>query len=143
MRRRPGRGSSAPRDADSHAHTGPHRLLLRREESDPGGNLEALGDVEEGGKASTIDRSVTVKFEALEASPGSCPDGASSNPTTVNLFIKDDDGEVVFIGNKKGFICTAGQKTHAKFGALRDQSLARIGSENLLISRAMRAAATQ
>ena len=83
----------------------------------PGGNLASLRNVEEGGKASTIIKSVTVQLDAREASPGSCPEGATSDPTTVNLFIEDDDGDVVFFGSKKGFICKAGEeKTNAKFG---------------------------
>jgi len=59
---------------------------------------------------------MTVSLEAQEASPGSCPLGATSNPTTVNLYIEDDDGDMVFNRSKNSFVCTAGQKVHAKFG---------------------------
>ena len=82
----------------------------------PQGNAVALKNVEDGGKGSTIERSMTVSLEAQEASPGSCPDGATSNPTTVNLYIEDDDGDLVFNRSKNSFVCTAGQKVHAKFG---------------------------
>jgi hypothetical protein len=71
--------------------------------------------VETGGKTSTIYRSVSVQLEAKEAAPGSCPLGARSSPTTVNLSILDDD-EVVFAGNKTGFVCTSGTSVQAKFG---------------------------
>ena len=59
---------------------------------------------------------MTVSLEAQEASPGSCPDGATSNPTTVNLYIEDDDGDLVFNRSKNSFVCTAGKRVHAKFG---------------------------
>jgi hypothetical protein len=122
---------------------GPTDCFCVARRAPPGGNLEALRDVDEGGKASAVDRSATVTLEALEASSGSCLGGGRSNPTTVNLFNENDDGDVVFIGNKKGFICTAGQKSHAKFGVLRDQSPAGIGRENLLSSKTMQADTTQ
>jgi hypothetical protein len=32
------------------------------------------------------------------------------------LFIRDDDGDVVFAGTKNGFICTSGSAAQAKFG---------------------------
>ena len=82
----------------------------------PQGNAVALKNVEDGGKGSTIERSITVKLEAQDAYPGSCPDGASSNPTTVNLYIEDDDGDLVFDRSKNSFVCTAGTTTNAKFG---------------------------
>jgi hypothetical protein len=60
---------------------------------------------------------VTVQLEAIEASPGSCPVGAASDPTTVNLFIEDDDGDVIFDGSGDGFVCMAGVKLQANFEA--------------------------
>jgi len=82
----------------------------------PQGNAVALKNVEDGGKGSTIERSITVSLVAQEASPGSCPDGATSNPTTVNLYIEDDDGGLDFDRSKNSFVCTAGKRVHAKFG---------------------------
>jgi hypothetical protein len=84
----------------------------------PQGNAVALRNVADGGKGSTVEKSMTVSLEAREATPGSglCPDGATSKPTTVNLFIEDDDGDVIFNRSKNSFVCTAGQKVHAKFG---------------------------
>jgi hypothetical protein len=82
----------------------------------PQGNAVALKNVSDGGKGSTIERSITVKLEAQEASPGSCPLGATSNPTEVNLYVEDDDGDVVFNGSKNSFVCTSGSRVHAKFG---------------------------
>jgi hypothetical protein len=82
----------------------------------PQGNAVALKNVEDGGKGSTIERSITVKLEAQEARPGSCPTGATSNPTTVNLYIEDDDGDLVFDRSKNSFVCTSGMTTNAKFG---------------------------
>jgi hypothetical protein len=82
----------------------------------PQGNAVALKNVGDGGKGSTIERSITVQLEAQEASPGSCPYGATSNPTTVNLNIVDDDGDLVFDRSKNSFVCTSGEKVHAKFG---------------------------
>jgi hypothetical protein len=81
----------------------------------PAGNFAALRNVETGGAGSTIDKSVTVQLETIEASPGSCPVGAASDPTTVNLFIEDDDGDVVFDGSGEGFVCTIGVKLQANF----------------------------
>ena len=81
----------------------------------PQGNVAALRNVGSGGKGSTLDRSLTVQLEAQEASPGSCPDGATSDPTTVDLFIEDDDGDEVFDRRKNSFVCTAGKRVHAKF----------------------------
>jgi hypothetical protein len=54
-------------------------------------------------------------LEAIEASPGSCPNGASSDPTAVSLFIVDDDGDVVFNGSQSGFVCSPGVKLQANF----------------------------
>jgi hypothetical protein len=34
----------------------------------------------------------------------------------VTLAILDDDGGVVFVGNKEGFVCTSGSISQAKFG---------------------------
>jgi len=82
----------------------------------PQGNAVALKNVADGGKGSTIERTITVQLEAQEATPGSCPLGATSNPTTVNLYIEDDDGDLVYDRSKNSFVCTAGQKVHAKFG---------------------------
>jgi len=82
----------------------------------PQGNAVALKNVADDGKGSTIERSITVSLAAQEASPGSCPDGATSNPTTVNLYIEDDDGDEVFNRSKNSFVCTAGKRVHAKFG---------------------------
>jgi hypothetical protein len=82
----------------------------------PQGNAVALKNVEDGGKGSSTQRSITVQLQAQEASPGSCPYGATSNPTTVHLFIEDDDGEVVNDSSKNSFVCTSGSKIHAKFG---------------------------
>jgi hypothetical protein len=82
----------------------------------PQGNAVALRNVADGGKGSTIERSMTVSLEAQEASPGSCPLGATSNPTTVNLYVEDDDGGVIHNRSKNSFVCTAGQRVHAKFG---------------------------
>ena len=81
----------------------------------PQGNVAALRNVGSGGKGSTLDRSLIVQLEAQEASPGSCPDGATSDPTTVSLTIEDDDGDEVFDGSKNSFVCTAGKRIHAKF----------------------------
>jgi len=82
----------------------------------PQGNAVSLKNVETGGKGSTITRSLTVKLEAQEASPGSCPYGATSDPTKVTLFVQDDDGDVVFDNSKSGFVCKSGTTTNAKFG---------------------------
>jgi hypothetical protein len=82
----------------------------------PQGNAVALKNVEDGGKGSTTERSITVQLQAQEASTGSCPYGATSNPTTVNLFMEDDDGDVVINRSKNSFVCTSGSKIHAKFG---------------------------
>jgi hypothetical protein len=78
-------------------------------------NFVSLRNVETGGAGSTIDKSVSVQLEGIEASPGSCPVGAASGPTTVNLFIEDDDGDVVFDGSGEGFVCTMGVKLQANF----------------------------
>jgi hypothetical protein len=82
----------------------------------PQGNAVALKNVEDGGKGSSIQRSITVQLEAQEVIPGSCPYGATSNPTTVHLYIEDDDGDVVNQSSKNSFVCTSGSKIHAKFG---------------------------
>jgi hypothetical protein len=82
----------------------------------PQGNAVTLKNVGDGGKGSTRERSITVQLEAQEASPGSCPPGATSNPTTVRLTIVDDDGGLVFDRNKNSFVCTSGEKVNAKFG---------------------------
>jgi hypothetical protein len=82
----------------------------------PQGNAVALKNVSDGGKGSTIERSITVKLEAQEASPGSCPLGATSDPTWVNLYIEDDDGDVVINGRKNSFVCKSGMTVNAKFG---------------------------
>ncbi len=84
----------------------------------PQGNLAALRNVGSGGKGSTLERSLTIQLEAQEASPGSCPDGATSGPTTVSLHIEDDDGEVIFDGSKNSFVCTAGNRVNVKFGVV-------------------------
>jgi len=59
---------------------------------------------------------MTVLLQAQEASPGSCPDGATSNPTSVNLKIVDDTGDGVLDSSKNSFVCTSGSTVHAKFG---------------------------
>ncbi len=83
----------------------------------PGGVLAALKDVGTGGKASTIIRTVTVQLEAQESSAGSCPTGATSEPTMLNLRMVDDDDQIFFLRNKAGLVCTAGEPTNAKFWA--------------------------
>jgi hypothetical protein len=80
----------------------------------PQGNLVALRDVGTDGKGSTLTRTVTVKLQAREARPGSCPAGTSS-PTTLDLSIVDDDGDPVAVGNGKNGYCEAGKNTHMKF----------------------------
>jgi hypothetical protein len=81
----------------------------------PVGNFVSLRNVATGGKGSTVDKSIGVQLEAIEASPGSCPTGATSEPTTVSLFIEDDDGDVVFTGSGEGFVCSPGVKLQANF----------------------------
>jgi hypothetical protein len=80
----------------------------------PQGNLVALRNVATGGKGSTLTRTVTVKLQAREASPGSCPAGTSS-PTPVHLSIVDDNGVPVAVSNGKDAYCEAGKNTHIKF----------------------------
>jgi hypothetical protein len=82
----------------------------------PQGNLVALKNVSTGGKGSKLTRTVTVKMQAREVSPGSCPDGETSAPTSVTLHIEDDDGDVVIDKTKNTFVCESGKQTHVKFG---------------------------
>jgi hypothetical protein len=81
-------------------------------------DLASLRDVATGGSGSTATKSLTVQLEGSEASPGSCPAGAISDPTTVNLFIEDDDGDVVIDAIGVGFVCTMGVKVQANFDVL-------------------------
>jgi hypothetical protein len=82
----------------------------------PQGNLVALKNVGDGGKGSKLTRTVTVKMEAQEVAPGSCPIGEISAPTSVTLHIEDDDGDVVIDKTKNTFVCESGKQTHVKFG---------------------------
>jgi hypothetical protein len=82
----------------------------------PQGNLVALKNVSTGGKGSKLTRTVSVKLEAREVSPGSCPAGEISEPTSVTLRIVDDDGDVVIDRTKNSFVCESGKQTHMKFG---------------------------
>jgi len=82
----------------------------------PEGNLVALKNVGDGGKGSTVERSVAIQLETREASPGSCPKGITFGPRPLDLSIVDDDGDVVFSGSKKSLICTSGERTYTKFG---------------------------
>jgi hypothetical protein len=109
--------TSTPTDVPTPTPTpGPTDCLCVPVKVVPQGNAVALKNVSNGGKGSTIERTITVSLVAQEASPGSCPDGATSNPTTVNLTIVDDDGDLVFDRDKNSFVCTSGKKVHAKFG---------------------------
>jgi hypothetical protein len=81
-------------------------------------DLATLRDVATGGSGSTANKSLTVQLEGAEASPGSCPTGAISDPTTVSLFIEDDDGDVVIDAIGEGFVCTMGAKVQANFEVL-------------------------
>jgi hypothetical protein len=56
-------------------------------------------------------------LKAVDVTPGSCTAGESSDPVTTAINLKDDDGETVIARAKAGFVCTAGEKTHAKFTA--------------------------
>jgi hypothetical protein len=82
----------------------------------PQGNLVSLKNVSDGGKGSKLTRTVAVKLVAQDATPGSCVAGSISGPTSVHLYIVDDDGDVVINRSKNGFICEAGKITHMKFG---------------------------
>jgi hypothetical protein len=53
---------------------------------------------------------------AQEVSAGSCPNGETSGPTSVTLYIEDDDGDTVINRTKNGFVCESGKTTHMKFG---------------------------
>jgi hypothetical protein len=55
-------------------------------------------------------------MRAEDVTPGSCQSGATSGPTTVNLYIEDDDGDVIIDSYKNSFICQADKTTHVKFG---------------------------
>lgn len=81
----------------------------------PGGNLAKLRDVATDGKASRVAESVTVRLKAVDATPGSCRAGLSSDPVTVSMYLEDDDGDVILSRAKGGFVCTSGKKSHAKF----------------------------
>ena len=82
----------------------------------PGNNdLASLRNVATGGSGSTATKSLTVQLEGAEASPGSCPTGAYSEPTAVNLFIEDDDGDVIIDAIGEGFVCRMGFKVQAGF----------------------------
>ena len=81
----------------------------------PQGNLVALKNVSDGGKGSKLTRTVTVKMEAREVSPGSCPHGDISAPTPLNLKIVDDDGDVIIDSTKGPFVCESGKAVHTKF----------------------------
>jgi hypothetical protein len=83
----------------------------------PGGNLAKLRDVATDGKASRVPVAVTIRLKAVDVTPGSCTAGESSDPVTVAISLKDDDGEAIIARAKPGFVCTAGEKTHAKFTA--------------------------
>jgi len=79
----------------------------------PQGNLIALKNVGDGGKGSTLTRTVTVKLVAVEASPGSCPAGTvSASPVTLMMVDDDLDG---IINSTKNVFCESGEKTHVKF----------------------------
>ena len=82
----------------------------------PQGNLVSLKNVETGGKGSKITRTVTVKLTAEEVFPGSCPSGATSDPTSVTLTILNDSGGTVIDSTKNSFVCESGKNTHVKFG---------------------------
>jgi hypothetical protein len=81
----------------------------------PQGNLVALKNVSTGGKGSKLTRTVAVKLVAEEISPGSCPHGEVSAPTSLHLFIEDDDGDVISDSTKGPFVCESGKATHTKF----------------------------
>ena len=83
----------------------------------PGRNLAKLRDVATGGKASKVPESITVRLAAGDTTPGSCTPGSNSDPVTVSLFLEDDDGDVILDRSKPGFVCSAGEKTYAKFTA--------------------------
>jgi hypothetical protein len=83
----------------------------------PQGNLVSLKNVGDGGKGSTLTRTVAVKLTAQEVAPGSCPAGEISAPTAVTLYIEDDDGDIVINDtNKREAVCESGKTTHMKFG---------------------------
>ena len=80
----------------------------------------AIRNTGSGGKGSSRNSSVSVILNAQDASPGSCPRGATSNPVSVRLEMVDDDGDVILNTSKGGFVCTAGKSTNAKFVARYD-----------------------
>jgi hypothetical protein len=81
----------------------------------PQGNLVALKNVGTAGKGSELTKAVVVKMVAQDVTPGSCPIGAVSGPTSVNLYIEDDDGDVVIDRSRNSFICESGMTAHVKF----------------------------
>jgi hypothetical protein len=84
----------------------------------PNRDLVNLRNVETGGSGSTVTKTLSVQLEAAEASPGSCLTGAISDPTSVSLYLDDDDGDVLIDAIGEGYVCTMGAKVQADFDVL-------------------------
>lgn len=70
-------------------------------------HLTFLTDVGTGGQGSSGTKTVTVTYEAEDAPGASCDQGEESDPVSVNLFMTDDDDDVL-IDSAKTIVCGHG-----------------------------------
>ncbi len=68
-------------------------------------NQTTLHGVGNGGKGHSGNRQMRIVFNAADAPGATCGLGESSAPTSVNLHMVDDDGDVL-IDSAKNMVCT-------------------------------------
>jgi hypothetical protein len=66
--------------------------------------------VASGGKGSTLSRNMVVIVHAVDAPGATCDPGEFSDPTSVNLKMVDDDGDVL-VDSSKTIVCEGGGVT--------------------------------
>ena len=73
----------------------------------------SLKNVASGGKGSELTRNMVVIVHAMDAPGATCDAGEFSNPTSVNLKMEDDSGNIL-IDSAKSVVCEQGVTTNLK-----------------------------
>jgi hypothetical protein len=78
-------------------------------------NQISLRNVATEGKGSTLMRNMVLVFHGVDAPGTTCNPGDVSEPTSINLTMIDDDGDIL-INRSKTAVCSADTTTNVKIG---------------------------
>jgi hypothetical protein len=78
-------------------------------------NQVSLRNVATGGKGSTLRRNMVLILHGVDAPGKTCDPGDFSDPTSINLTMVDDDGDIL-INRSKTIVCSADTTTNVKIG---------------------------